>query len=218
MTQPTTFNPNVPLANWSYSQWQPAFLTNFEQLYAAFKANHEPLDAVSNAGNHTNVQLYDQPISPTVSNTELALFSQMVPSQVDQIFMKYQDNKTQFQWTNYQIFVVSPIGNSQTTQFTMLPGGIICYFGTWTGTGDQGGTNSGFLKPLLYLNSPNIAKNLLSVNFTQITPFIPSQVSATPSVTPQIENGLVNSIQLSVSNFLTVSGNISYYYMILANT
>ena len=218
MTQPTTFNPNVPLATWSYSQWQPAFLTNFEQIYTSFDNNHEPLDAVSNAGNHTNVQLFDQPISPTVSKGELALFSQMVSSQVDQIFMKYQDNKTQFQWTNYQIFVVSPIGNSQTTQFTMLPGGIICYFGTWTGKAAQPGNNPGNLTPLLYLNQPNIAKNLLSANFTQITPIIPSQVSATPSVSPQIENGLVNAVQLSVTNILNVSGNITFYYMILANT
>lgn len=211
MTQPTIYNPNVPLKSWSYSQWQPSFLTNFQQLYNAFKANHEPLDALSNAGNHTNVQLYDQPSSPTVSYAELGLFAQLVPNQVDQIFIKYQDNKTQFQWTNFQLYPVSPIGNNQTTYFTMLPGGIICYFGTYT-ISEFG---SPILKPVLYLNNPNIAKNLLSVNITQIN--IPGTASnGPPSVSPVIVDGIINSLQLTTTG--TPAGLNSYYYMILANT
>jgi hypothetical protein len=204
MTQPTTFNPNVPLKSWSYSQWQPSFLTNFQQLYKAFQANHEPLDAASNAGNHTNVQLYDQPVSPTVSVSEMALFAQMVTGQTDQVFLKYQDNKTQFPLTNYQIYTINPF-SSQIPYFTSLPGGIILYFGTFL---FNQGTNDIYLQP-------TIAKNILSVCFTNIQSSSGQNDVKTPGVGPVIENGIITKLTvLPLQPYFAKS----LYYMVMANT
>lgn len=201
------YNPNVPIANWTYSQWQPSFLNNFQQLYNAFKSNHEPLDAASNIGNHTNVQFYDQLDSPNVVISELGLFAKLVPNQVDQIFMKYQDNKTEFQWTNYQLYVLSPTPR-QTPFFTTLPGGVIVYFGT-------------FFRSLTSANTidlaPYVAKNIISAN-AYIGSGGGQLGGGYPGVGFEAENGFIKNVSLTFTTIPLVGSTQPIWYIVMANT
>lgn len=194
--EPPPYNPNYPPITDSYADWQPNFQNNFTQLANAFAANHVPLTATSNAGNHTVIQLLQKSTLQQTNAAEFAVYTKDAVGQTHQLFMRYQLNGTEFQYTNYQIY---PLPSMPGTYFTFLPGRIICYFGlaVKTGTGKQQ-----VLIPLF----PKIAKNILSVNFT-------------PNSNPGTFQGYICGLQGEGGFFTIIQtfSNTSFYYMVLAN-
>jgi len=178
------FNPATPQPKDIIEDSQESFLDNFQVLYDSFKKNHIPLDATSNAGNHTNLQLLQQPKDTDFQTDqgEISVYTKNVEGQTDQIFLRYQGNQDEFQYTNYQIYSISP-KNRQTFFFTFLPGKIIVYFGVIT---PKGSTFDLEIKP-------RIAKNIIGVNlcpfnvssntgFPLYPPFINSCVETSPGI------------------------------------
>ena len=190
------YDTNTPNNKQSFAEWQEAFQQNFTQLGSAFEKNHIALDATSNAGNHTIIELLQQSGKPQVGTTEFAIYSKDVPGQTDQVFMRYAGNGTEFQFTNYQIYKVTDIAF-----FTFLPGGIICYFGLFTPTQT--------IRPIKPLDLfPPVAKNIFSVNFTSTVPVLGSGVTYSLSSQANRVNVYV------IGNPATVN---PHYYTILAN-
>jgi hypothetical protein len=151
--QPQLYDPQTPKTpNTSLADSQKSFLTNFSQLFDIFEVNHVPLNAASNAGNHTIIQLLEQENALQTDLGEISVYTKNVVGQTDQIFLRYQGNGTEFQFTNYQIYPIS-----STTFFTFLPGKIIVYFGSFT----QLPSN---VLPLF----PAISKNIMALSFCPI--------------------------------------------------
>jgi len=206
MTTPEIeYNANFPLVKDSYGSWQPQFKDNFTQLSRAFAVNHVPLEAASSAGNHTIIQLLEQQSSQQTGVSEFSIYSKAVQyadQETDQIFMRFQGNGTEFQFTNYQIYPLSQVD----TYFTFLPGKIICFFGIF----DYATAPNGALLPggiqLKRLNLlPAISRNIMSVNFTNIA----NPGGATPSFDLIMQNQFIIALQpRSIRNL---------YYMVLAN-
>ena len=153
------YNPNTPISTESFAQWQENFIQNFTQSNNAFSQDHVPLDAASNAGNHNVIELLKRKSTQQTGVAELSLYSKNVVNQTDQIFMNIQGSE--FQYSNYQIYAL-PTTN---TYFTFLPGGLIVYFGL---SDYKTAPGSGSFKNLVLV--PAIAKNVISVNFTQAVP------------------------------------------------
>lgn len=119
------YDRNVPADRGdSLSETQPQLLNNFETLFNAFLRNHISLDAASNAGNHTVIELLRQQNALQTNLNEFSIYAKNVVGQTDQVFMRFQSNGLELQFTNYQIYSTSP-----SNFFTFLPGNIIVYFG-----------------------------------------------------------------------------------------
>lgn len=205
MTTPEfEYNQNIPNVNDDLATSQGGFLSNFQQLYNAFAQNHVALDGGSTAGNHTIVELLSSAAGFQTDAGELSLYATPVPSQTNQLTMRYQGNTQDVQYTNYQIYYQGAIQNGQFGYFTTLPGGIIVYFGgvNFTAT-NVGGT--------LYLN-PFITKTLLSVNFCTAGT-VPSQA---PAFTTLAERP--NLITTIIPQTGTFAPNLIYYYLIVGKT
>lgn len=154
------YDPKVPaLADNSLATSQPQILNNFSTLYEAFLRNHIPLDSVSNAGNHTIIELLQQENPVQTDINELSVYSKDVEGQTDQVFMRFQNNGTEFQFTNYQIYTVN-----DNSFFTFIPGKVIVYFGTLNPP-----RPGNFINGILELVPP-VARNIFSVTAnTRIT-------------------------------------------------
>lgn len=158
MTAPI-YDPNVPQFNSDQlSITQPDFLTNFQTLFTAFSRNHVPLNE-ANAGNHSIVELIEQlhPIQTDVST--ISIYSRPVEGQASQLFFRYQNNIEEFQFTNYQIYnLTQPADDTLPTAvsryFTVLPGGIIVYFGFFN-------VNAETLRLDIF---PQVATNIISIS------------------------------------------------------
>src|ERR1044072_1962632 len=97
------YDNKIPGGNDFLAVSQGDFLTNFSQLYNAFAKNHVALDAVTSAGNHTNIELLQQNTSPQTNIGEISLYSKPVADQTNQLFLRYQGNAQEVQVTAYQI-------------------------------------------------------------------------------------------------------------------
>lgn len=204
MTTPI-FNPDVPLRKDIIADSQIDFLDNFFTLYNAFAQNHVALDAASNAGNHTIIQLLQQATQLQTNVGEISLYSKNVSGQTDQIFLRYQGNQNEFQLTNFQIFTIEAT-TQQTFFFTSLPGKVLLYFGVIIPN------SATFTLNLI----PPVAKSIISVNFCPIgtgaVAFYPP--IANPSSTIP---GIINQFILT-SSFPAGSINVpACYYMVAAN-
>lgn len=205
MTTPQfEYNQNIPRVNDDLATSQGGFLSNFQQLYNAFALNHVALDGGATAGNHTIVELMNSLGGFQTDQGELSLNATSVSEQTGQLFMRTQGNAQHIQYTNYQIYYQGAIQNGQFGYFTVLPGGVIVYFGgvNFTAT-NQGGT--------IYL-APFITKELMSVNFCA-TGTTPTQA---PSFNTLAERpGLITTI---VPQSGTFTANVVYYYLIVGKT
>lgn len=196
------YNPNVPRITDSFAEWQPEFLMNFKQLFRAFFQNHVSLSSTSNAGNHTYIQLFEQ-TSPQQTNVgEFAIYTKEDDTTTDQIFMRYQGNGTEFQFSCYQIYPLTPT-DSQTPFFAFLPGKVICYFGLFNQTVSVPIQNQ------ILLNPP-IARNIISVNLTGVNNTNPAS-----SVTLVTNNKITTALTLSTA--VASVAPATQYYVILAN-
>lgn len=203
MTTPAfQYNQNIPNVNDDLATSQGGFLANFQQLYNAFSQNHVALDGGATAGNHTIVELLTSASGFQTDAGELSLYATPVPSQTNQLFMRYQGNTQDVQYTNYQIYDQGAIQNGQFGFFTTLPGGLIVYFGGVNFTA----TNAG---KTIYL-APFITKELLSVNFCT--------AGTTPSEAPFFE--VLSEREGIVTTLLgkQFSPNFVYYYLIVGKT
>jgi hypothetical protein len=198
--------PKVPTVLQSFADWQPLFLDNFAALSNAFGVNHVPLEATSNAGNHTIIQLLQQKSSQQTNVAEIAVYAKDVVGQTDQIFFKYQQNGQEFQFSNYQIYPITSTV-TQISYFTFLPGGYIVYFGQVNPRAPN------IIQPndKLFLQ-PAICTNIISVN---LTPVNVSTISFATSVTlEQVGDyftGIYLKYNLSQPNFK----RFSMYYMVV---
>lgn len=201
----TNYNPNQPVRTDSLDTSQPSFLVNFQQIFNAFAQNHVSLDAGATAGNHTIVQLLEQAESFQTDISEISVYVKKVADQTDQVFLRYQGNGQEIQFTNYQLYSISS-NSVQTAYFTFLPGGIILYFGLVT---PQNNTQQ------LISLTPPIAKNIICVDITPQSPGI-LPFPAKPYVTyQQAENGLYNGVFMNgnaTQTILTTS-----FYLVMAN-
>lgn len=204
MTAPI-YNPNVPEnVTDSYAVTQPSLQANFQSLYDIFKINHIPLDSLTEIGNHTHSDLFQQngPIQTGVS--ELALYTKKVDEQTTQLFMRQQGNGTEIQLTNYQIYSINNV-----SFFTFLPGGIIVYFG-------QAGAFVDPLNPNIVVQAlnPQISKNIMSVSLCPVSQTsLPHNYKPWVSFTRDEKKGVVTAINF---NYAIRASNT--YYLILGNT
>ena len=187
------YNQNIPKVNDDLATSQEGFLANFQQLYNAFAKNHVPLDGGATAGNHTYVELLDNPTGFETSAGEISLSSIPVANQVGQLFLRYQGNSQDVQYTNYQIYDQGPIyPDGQFGYFTTLPGGLIVYFGAIVFSS---------VKDNYLLLDPNITKEVLFVNFCTFG-LVPSD-SPTFTIPTKI-NDIVTKIQAKKETILLV--------------
>ncbi len=197
------YNPNVPLVTDSFSAWQPEFLMNFSQLSKAFSQNHVPLTAGSNAGNHNYIQLFEQ-TSPQQTNVgEFAIYTKEDDTTTDQIFMRNQGNGTEYEFSCYQIYPITPTA-SQVPFFTFLPGKVICYFGLFNQT-----VSTPLQKNITL--TPPIARNIISVNLTGA-----NNTNAASSVT-LVTNTNAIITDLTLSTAVASVAPATQYYTVLAN-
>jgi hypothetical protein len=159
MTSPKPiYNSNVPeFPSDSLAKSQPDLIDNFKTLYDSFKVNHIPLDAVSNAGNHSILQLFQQESSPQTDISEISIYTKNIDGQTDQVFLRYQGNGQEIQLTNYQIYSIEDTP-TQTTFITFLPGKILLYFGTINLNAATGNLDL----------VPMISKNVVGMSFCPI--------------------------------------------------
>ena len=125
------YTTNIPQPKNIIGNSQDQFLQNFQTLYNAFAANHIALDAVSGAGNHTVIQLTETPVTTNFQTNmnEVSLYAREVQGQTDQLFMRFEGNQPEFQFSNQQPTIThSPFVN--TTFITFLPGNLVVFFGT----------------------------------------------------------------------------------------
>lgn len=204
-TQPTSYNPNTPqLTSETLDDSGSQMQINFQKLYENFEKNHVPLDSVTNQGNHTIIQLIEQPENSGIQTDlgEVSVYVKDVAEQADQIFLEYQGNGQEIQYTNYQIY--KPEDNPfQDKYFTFLPGKILLYFGV--------------IRPTVAANlldlSPYISRKIISVSLCP--------VSTTPSFKPTIEipspkNGIYQGIILKAPSLIGIAPPASFY-MVMAN-
>lgn len=202
MTSPEiNYDPNTPLLKDPFSVWQEKMLDNFMVMDPAFAVNHVSLEALSNAGNHTVVNLLEQERDQQTGNLEMTAYAKDVVDQADQLFMRYNGNGAIFQFSNYQLYPLN-ISNNQTGFFTTLPGGLIVYFGRM----DHPTEN-----PIQLL--PNICTNIISINCTGI-----NSSAAIKSFSLTVQGKYVTEIQAIRQS--PIGGVIlpSLFYMIIGNT
>lgn len=197
------YNPNVPRITDSFAEWQPEFLMNFQQLFAAFSQNHIALNSNFGAGNHKYIQLFEQTSPQQTNVAEFAIYTKLDDTTTDQIFMRNQGNGTEYQFSCYQIYPLNET-TSQVPFFTFLPGRIICYFGVFNQTVSVPIQNQ------ILLNPP-IARNIISVNLTGANNTNPA--SSVTLVTNT--SGITTALTLSTA--VASVAPASQYYVILAN-
>lgn len=207
MTSPESYNPNVPLGQDFLAVSQSNFLANFQQLYDAFSENHVALDAISGAGNHSIVQLLEQTKAYQTGIGELTAYTKDAPDQTDQIFLRYQGNGQEIQYTNYQLYNLGTGFNF----FTFLPGRILVYFGLFTSKGRS--------QDLILL--PPVAKNIMTVNCCigekSTAPLPAPKPDYLPTIAiPAAENGFFKKITFNSTGLGNLTDRIVYYF-VLAN-
>lgn len=200
MTTPDPlYNPNVPQnASDALAISQPQFLDNFKFLYNSFAKNHVALDAGADAGNHTIIELPAQSKAFQTDVSEISMYSKSVENQGEEVFLRYQGNGQEFQYTAYQTYTLPDL-SKQKQFFSFLPGKIIVYFGTIT-------TDS---EPSTLNLNPGIAKKIISVS-TCAVGSTPTTKVGTKLI--QSGSGFFRRIEL----FGVGSGQ--YFYMVMANT
>jgi hypothetical protein len=205
------YDPNQPpRPSAKIAQAQDPFQMDFLALYNAFKQNHVALDALTDLGNHTIIQLLQQTGSFQTNTSEISIYSKLVPGQADQIFLRYQGNANEFALSNYQIYSLSTTPNQY---FSFLPGGLIVYFGMINVTLG----NAPFSMKLI----PGIAKNIMTLNFTPIgNPTNGANYAPWISLQQPGDNGIYTTINLSPG--APAVGGSSYptqlFYVIMGNT
>ena len=198
------FDPNTPAFTYdSFSTSQPQLQTNFSELFDYFQQNHVPLNAATALGNHTVVQLPNQPDSQQTGLGEVAFYAKKVEGQASQLFMRYQGNGQEIQLTNYQIYSLGQL-TGQTQYFSFLPGGIIVYFGT---------IDTNRTQALLVLN-PKIARNIITVSFGGSGSINQAQFKPNVYLNTR-QDGIINGI--NVQGYSIASSTITYFYMVMAN-
>lgn len=201
MTAPeVNYDPNTPLLKDPFSVWQEKMLNNFMIMDPAFAVNHVALEAVSNAGNHTVVNLLEQSRDQQTGGLEMTAYAKDIPYQTDQLYMRYNGNGTVFQFTNYQIYPLN-VSNIQSAFFTTLPGGLIVYFGKMfhpTGNPIQ-----------LY---PQICTNIVSINCTGM-----GSSAAIKSFEINMQENYVVSVQ-PIKQFPVSPELPTLFYTIVGNT
>lgn len=204
MSNPIDFDPNTPeFPGDSFAVTQEQLQENFQFLYNAFKMNHIPLDASSALGNHTVVQLAEQENDQQSGANELAIYAKDDSTQTDQLFLRNQ-NGTVIPLTTYQIYKLAGMPGVQDQFFTFLPGRIIVYFGVIKTLNAQ---------TPLQLNPP-VATKIFSMSFTGLGSSSGAQIKPNVYI-PDSEDEIYR--QILVQGNATPSGNIYYYYIILAN-
>ena len=200
MSSPINYDPNTPINSQSFAAWQESFIENFTQLSDAFSANHVALDAASNNGNHTVIQLLEQASAQQTGISEITVYTKNVlntageKTNQDQLFMRLPGNSTEFQFSCYQIYKLT----QPNTFFTFLPGGLIVYFGLYL-------YNIAAKQQILNL-FPAVAKNIMSVNFTSTQQVIGSGISFSQILNP---SGITTGLRLATI--------YNQYYVVLAN-
>ena len=189
------YDPNVPeFSSDTLNVSQPQLLNNFIKLAAAFSKNHGSLPLGD--GNHTIVQLLQLQNAFQTDLSELAVYSKNVEGQTDQVFLRYQSQGQEIQFTTYQIYSVN-----NTQFFTFLPGSIIVYFGTISG----GNT--------VFRLVPPVAKHIITTSFcpvsTGTTGFVKPYVSLIEPV-----NGFITGIQV---NYFFQAPATTSHYLVMAN-
>jgi len=208
MTTPDLYDPNVPeFPSDSLKTSQPQFLTNFSQLFEIFAKNHVPINSVPNAGKHTIVQLFEQLSSPQTDSGEITVYTKNIEGQTDQVFIRFQGNGTEVQFTNYQIYSVDDLNF-----FTFLPGGIILYFGSLPNPNAPGNPTPLPVTEFIIDLVPPIAKVIASISFCPMTVqnliVNKSQTSLLPA-----QNGYFSRI--SVRNAVAGLNVIPSYYIVV---
>lgn len=210
MTNPIYDPSQPPNPQSKIGQAQTPFLMNFMALYNAFAENHVALDSATDAGNHTIIELLSQTgqfqtdagqISCYAKN--VGTFSEGEINQPEQLFLRYQGNTPEFQWTNYQIYPLQST-STQTPFFTFLPGGIFVYFGLIS----VNLSNTASIPMKLF---PSICRNIMTINFCP--------VGTSPSFPPRVNlqqpdnNGIYNTINLFGSVPSIVQPSQLFYFI-----
>lgn len=202
--QPPPYNPNVPqFPSDDLATTQAPLLNNFRQIYNKFLVNHIRLDSASDAGIHSIVELKEQENAFQTDLSEISVYTKDVGDQTDQIFLRYQKNGQEFQYTNYQLYSLQS-NQFQTKFFTFLPGKILVYFGSF------------FPKapPANVLDlSPYVAKNIITISLCPI--------DSTPNYKPNVKllapkEGVYQGIEVLSSTGLGLTAP-SCYYTVMAN-
>ena len=206
--QPPPYDPNVPNNPFSsLAATQPEFLNDFLQLYNVFKVNHIPLDNSTVPGNHTFIELVEQQVPAQTDVDEISVYTKGVPDQTDQIFIRYQGNGQEFQYTNYQIYSIEP-QNGVTTFFTFLPGGLLLLFGSFTD----------LPKNILNLYPP-VAKNIITVSMCPMKATTDFNFNTKPQVSlePAVKGRYTKMIVRSALGGEVAMKAPDSFYAILAN-
>jgi hypothetical protein len=177
-------------------------VNNFMAIYNGFLVNHVALDAASNAGNHTYIQLIELDDDPQTGPSNVSLYVKKVDGQTDQLFLRLSGNGSVIQISNYQIYSITPTP-TQNSYFTFLPGKIIAYFGNFTSL------------PNNTLNLiPPVATNIMTVSFcpTGTTAGYKPVVSL---VAPATKDDFYTSIKVTANPL--GAPVVASYYLVLAN-
>lgn len=212
MANEKVYNPDVPDAKDHFNSSQLDFLTNFQILYDAFTRNHVALDATTNLGNHTYIELLSKDASYQTDASDISIYCKPVENQGNQIFLRYPGNQDEFQLSCYQIYSVE-----KDNYFTFLPGKILLYFGSKTLSTTTVTTNTGIsstsTKQGVIELVPPIATNIVSVHATPI--YISTNYFAAyenPTILkPVAQNGFYKQVILRSQNLNKV------FYIITAN-
>ncbi len=194
------YDQNVPQVNDDLATSQGQFLSNFQQLFLAFAQNHVNFSAGATAGNHTVIELLSSPSGFETSAGEISLFAKPVAQQVDQLFLRYQGNTQDVQYTNYQLYDLNQVpGRAQF--FTVLPGKILIYYGLVSIPG----------YPYILDLDPPIAKNIISVNLCPA--LTPSQPPIVEPVTAS--NGIIKQLKLTTPFSLPIVNELIFYFIMV---
>lgn len=210
-----TFNADTPTVQTTFDQWQVSFQKNFQAMSDSFKVNHVALEDPSKTGNHNLLQMPEQPEDRKIQTNigDFAIFTRLVEDQTDQVFMQYEGNQPEFQYTNYQLYSIKDrLDNNknviQKTYFTTLPGNLMLIFGSVLRKGS---------KWQIRLTPPAM-KNIISVNMTLIGTF-PVAPAIAYEVTP-IKN-TVDEVDYFTSIDIMFQKDRDakpFYYLVMGNT
>jgi hypothetical protein len=170
-------------------------------MSAAFKVNHVPLEATTNIGAHIIAELIEQALPIETGVGEITAYARDADGQTDQLFLRYQGNQKEFQYTNYQLYSVT-----DTDFFTFLPGRILIYFGLFTPK-----TGKNFDENYTIKLVPGIATKIISAVLCQ-EGSTPNSAIIYANVKDK-EGDYFKNIQFGYSNSLTTKA----YYLIMAN-
>lgn len=173
MTTPH-YNPLIPASREdTIADTQDQFLSNFQALYNSFAKDHVSLNAPDSPGNHLFVQMLEQVTQGRQTGAgEMAMYAKDVENQADQLFIRNQFNAPEIQYTNYQIYRLTPTP-TQTGFFTFLPGKVIVYFGTANIKSSIGSPEVGaiFLDPPITTNIITMTCGLLVQRINAFKPY-----------------------------------------------